>query len=335
VSEPGAAGLSSTASAALQAKNGALALALRGQASLARSRAAPERAEGRCRKLFVVGCPRSGTTWVQRLLEAHPSVVSAPESHIYSDLYEPIVARGRRDVRTWAWLLQRDDVQRRTRPGFRLVAWTTRRTMRDLALQSMAPRTWSDEEAAHHAVETVFERHFAARGGTPDELLVEKTPEHIHHAELILDRFPEAKVVEVLRDGRDVCVSLQHHDVAWAANDRSAQIDLWVRSVRRGMQLRGRADLAGRVLLLRYEDLQADAVAYAGRLWDFAGLDSTPEQVEEAVEQRSFARRRRTGPGAFNRKGIVGDWVNEFSDEDADLFRELAGDVFTDAGYEW
>jgi hypothetical protein len=32
-------------------------------------------------RLFLVGCPRSGTTLLQSLLAAHPQIASFPESH--------------------------------------------------------------------------------------------------------------------------------------------------------------------------------------------------------------------------------------------------------------
>ncbi|MBW3555327.1 MAG: sulfotransferase [Actinobacteria bacterium] len=36
-----------------------------------------------CRKVFVVGCGRSGTTWTRRILDCHPQVISGPESHVF------------------------------------------------------------------------------------------------------------------------------------------------------------------------------------------------------------------------------------------------------------
>src|SRR6185437_13587512 len=36
--------------------------------------------------VFVVGCPRSGTTWVQRLLATHPCVRTGQESDLF-DIY--------------------------------------------------------------------------------------------------------------------------------------------------------------------------------------------------------------------------------------------------------
>ena len=38
------------------------------------------------RPLFIVGAPRSGTTWVQRLLTAHPRIVGGTESHLFNAL---------------------------------------------------------------------------------------------------------------------------------------------------------------------------------------------------------------------------------------------------------
>lgn len=44
--------------------------------------------------IFIVGCPRSGTTWLQRLLASHPSVKTGQESHLFSDYVG-------RHLRTW------------------------------------------------------------------------------------------------------------------------------------------------------------------------------------------------------------------------------------------
>ncbi|HEY9694672.1 MAG TPA: sulfotransferase [Oculatellaceae cyanobacterium] len=39
-------------------------------------------------RLFLVGCPRSGTTLLQSLLVAHPEILSFPESHFFRSLLE-------------------------------------------------------------------------------------------------------------------------------------------------------------------------------------------------------------------------------------------------------
>src|ERR1700682_5616707 len=44
--------------------------------------------------LFVVGCPRSGTTWVQRLLATHPGIRTGQESDVFDQYIGP-------QLRTW------------------------------------------------------------------------------------------------------------------------------------------------------------------------------------------------------------------------------------------
>ncbi|MGD1804424.1 sulfotransferase domain-containing protein [Dapis sp. BLCC M126] len=40
------------------------------------------------RKLFLVGCPRSGTSWLTKMISRHLNIVRVPsESHAYSVIY--------------------------------------------------------------------------------------------------------------------------------------------------------------------------------------------------------------------------------------------------------
>ena len=320
-------------------KNLALAVALRIVAAVTPRRRVERRPrEERCRKLFVGGCPRSGTTWVVSLLQNHPMVVSGRESHAYSELHRHVVRHGRRNVRMWAKVLLTDDRTRRTDPSEPrlLTGWVGRRTMRELAVTAMAARGWNDQDAADHLVEEILERYFAEHGGTAHHLLVEKTPSNLLFAEDILRFFPEARVVEVLRDGRDVCVSIGELDLPWASDfaDRGTQVALWRSYAEAGTELRGQPAHADRVLLVRFEDLLLDPPAQLRRLWSFAGLDEAPGLAEEALQRADTDLRDPTSHGFF-RKGETGDWVNHFTPEDVELFRAQAGEVFEAAGYRW
>ena len=39
-------------------------------------------------RIFIVGCPRSGTTLLQSLLAAHPQIHSFPETHFFPNTIE-------------------------------------------------------------------------------------------------------------------------------------------------------------------------------------------------------------------------------------------------------
>lgn len=64
------------------------------------------------RAIFVVGCPRSGTSWVTTLIASHPDVVMVPaETHVYRLIYEPFIDRPtwnhKRRLSSWKGILRR------------------------------------------------------------------------------------------------------------------------------------------------------------------------------------------------------------------------------------
>lgn len=289
--------------------------------------------------VFVVGCPRSGTTWVRSILAAHGSIVSGPESHLFAALYGPATASGSVAQRKTAAL---DAFDRSVRgelygPSAGPDRWVSRDVLSGLLDTYLVA---GDDEAAcvdsaRQIFEVILEDYAAAAGADSRTILVEKTPHHLFHADTILGWWPSARIVEVVRDGRDVCVSLQHKAVVadWAPSDRAEQIRSWVRAVRRGEKLRERPQARGRWLTLRYEDLQNDAVANVQRLLAFVGLAVEEDAVNEIVARTDFATLPATGPDRHQRKGVVGDHHNHFTAQDDELFRQLAGEVFERAGY--
>jgi len=211
--------------------------------------------------------------------------------------------------------------------------YVDRRTLVRLAKSALVAAA-NDDEVAGRLIRAVFDSYFVRSGGTSDQVFVEKTPIHLFYAEEILSTFPEARLVEVVRDGRDVCVSMQMRAMripGWPS-ERDGQIDLWVRSVRRGLALRNNPDFRHRVTLVRYEDLKADTRAASERLFAAAGLDASPELIAGAVAETDIGRFP-TGPGEFRHKGEVGTWVDHFSADDDRLFRAMVGDLFTQVGY--
>jgi len=288
------------------------------------------------RKLFVVGCGRSGTSWVQGIIAAHPRVITTQESHAYEAVYDPVTRRSAASLNAWTKVLHRHDLSEREARWVGLHWWINRADLLDLVDWGLHSGLIGDDDAAESVIEAIFDTYFVSRGGTADNMLLEKTPGHIAYAQQILRRFPDARVVEVLRDGRDVCVSMQMQGltVSWPPESRRAQINTWARAARRGLALRADPELADRVHLVRYEELKRDPEPEIARLFEFVGLDATSGFVAEVADASDFRHHRTTGAGKHTRRGEVGDWRNHFSTADEEMFRELAGDVFEAVGYE-
>jgi hypothetical protein len=288
-------------------------------------------------KLFVVGCGRSGTSWVQSIVAARPDVITTQESHAYEVVYGNVARRGHRSVDAWAKVLHRHDLAQREARWVGLHWWIDRAELCSLISAAMATRDRSAADVAEDVIEAIFDGYFLANGGTADHVLLEKTPGHLDVAQIILRRYPDAKVVEVLRDGRDVCVSLQMQalTVRWPPKERERQIRLWMNAVQRGMALRADPELADRVHLVRYEEMKADPHAEIARLYAFCGFDADAGEIALVAERTDFRHHQHTGAGRHTRRGEVGDWRNHFTPDDEQLFRSTVGELFERAGYHY
>ncbi|MBW3555326.1 MAG: sulfotransferase [Actinobacteria bacterium] len=87
--------------------------------------------------------------------------------------------------------------------------WVSREELHRL-LDEAGQEGLAADAAAEGLVESILDGFFRSRGGGYEHVLVETTPRHRYFASRILRRWPEARIVEVLRDGRDLCVSLEH-----------------------------------------------------------------------------------------------------------------------------
>jgi lipopolysaccharide transport system ATP-binding protein len=92
-------------------------------------------------------------------------------------------------------------------------------------------------------------------------------------------------------------------------------------------------------LLIRYEELVADEYNVFQRMMDYCEVDVDKEYLHHVIYHNSFEARTGRKPGqedirVHQRKGIVGDWRNHFTDRVKGLFKERYGDVLIDTGYE-
>lgn len=153
----------------------------------------------RFQNFFILGCPRSGTTLLQVLLNRHPRIVIPPEMKLFYYFHGMPNWMRRRAVERW----QRD-------LGIRL------------------PERVVYQRGATAEVFQQLCRGYAERCGKPDvSHLGEKTPEQTHRLCRIFDTFPQARVLLCIRDGRDVAHSLSR--VPWLRADHLAGITIWKR----------------------------------------------------------------------------------------------------------
>jgi hypothetical protein len=224
-------------------------------------------------RLFVAGCPRSGTTLLQSLLAAHPAVLSFPETAVFGRLLSANAMPGEFRLGT---------IHRRTQLGYRHAA-ALLDTMGRRDLEYILPmRSKSIGQFADGFVH-MLDRLTLDEGKS---WWVEKTPENVFFVPEILDLVPGARFIATLRDGRQNVAALcdmahKYPDRWWGKfRDLDRAIELWNKSARHARRVLA---LPG-VLLVRHERLISDTEAVIREVCSFSGLPFTRQMIDHRVD---------------------------------------------------
>jgi Sulfotransferase family len=269
---------------------------------------------------FVVGAGRSGTTLLRAILDSHPRLAVAHESHFFAEMLQTREryetdgslngARFLEDLAREAWL---------ERHGLSLA---------DVE-EELASRPASN---VPDAIRRVFEAYARARG---KPLYGNKTPDHVLHLPQIAAAFPDARFVHIVRDGRDVALSLL--DTGWGPRNVGEAALFWSRHVLAGRDA-GAELPPGRYVEVSYEALVGDAERTVGDVCRFLGLAmdermlhyyERAEEIVAAAKQPAIHARISLPPT----KGLR-DWRTAMGPSDVALFEALAGDTLEELGYE-
>ena len=267
--------------------------------------------------VLIVGCPRSGTSWLQLLLAQHRAIATTQETHLFNNYLSVL-------EQTWQ----------------RFPAVDPNIGMR---------RLLSDDEFYQLCAE--FAKAVLGRiaDGNPNaEVVLEKTPGHVRHGPLILRLVPDMYFLHIVRDPRSVVSSLCAAAQSWARGQwastnvaRNAQI--WRSDVTLGREL---GTLTPRYREVRYEDLLGEhgpGTLASLLAWldlpvndDFAPSAFAACQIDrlraggEGV--RNFDTLSRSQPNFF-RKGQVNSWKEDLSPSAIRVIEYMNRDLMEIYGY--
>ena len=338
---------------------------------------------------FVVfGPSKSGTTWLQKLIDAHPearchfqievvpmvgdvreSILSPvrPVANFGKDPFAGMIAGGERGSRVY---------------------YARNALLRTLSREFDEFMRTRGEDLDEHARLELERQVFAGLSSSflgldDDTVRVVGTKAYTD-----LDRYfrvyPAGKVIAIVRNGRDVVVSKRHHmrnyGVYYHGDERSAWRRLANRvppvrrllsylGVRHGLDserayrqepaannphgdfppefvekvatewsltcgyiLRHQTARPEQVMVIRYEDLRADAAATAAAVFAFLGVETGASAVEEALAATSFAKLKKQS-SSFFRSGKAGSGKRDFSPANEEVFQRYAGGMMSTLAY--
>jgi hypothetical protein len=258
--------------------------------------------------IFVVGCPRSGTSLLRDLLRSHPNISIPPESHFIPLFYA-------------AWGDPRSE--RRARAlGRRILSL---RTIRRWELE-LEPSDFAGCRSFAEILDTLY-GEFARVDGKPR--WGDKTPQHIGSLPLLHGLFPEARFVHIYRDGRDTARS-------WAATSftpgnvyRAAE--RWRHLVRQGR--RDGAALGDHYHEVRYETLLEAPEETMRGVCEFLDEPYTDAVTRRAERRLIYGERQTSRPPGID-PGAGSRWRREMPVSDRAAVESVAGDLLAELGYE-
>lgn len=272
--------------------------------------------------ILICGVGRSGTSLLQSMLHAHPSVVFPPETHFFR--------------RYLANSPRRRSLEEQGPTAFAdRLAEDADFARAGVDIDSLIERSVLGSSKGFRLLDvfrtflaTVAEREGAERVG-------DKDPRNIDHLPALRSAFPRAHVVHVIRDPRDVLLS--RTKAAW-----SASRPWWLHPMIYREQLaRGRRQgvrhFAKRYIELRYEDLITDPVTVLQRVCDHVGIDYDPAMLDFGqaarglVDEREMSWKRETlGPLLPDN---TGKWKKALSPTQVRWTERLCGRALKDHGY--
>lgn len=305
------------------------------------------------RLILIVGHYKSGSTWLLNMLSLHPGIRGVQETHIFHHLRAapdlrqctralytavPWSGGGLRHLPQHVLLAHFGRLIGKARPFLSLPLQDRPATRLDLPLRGQLAlrRQLNSSSTAREYSWRFFSFHWNYL--QPQRYLLEKTPNNVRYIQDIVKVFPQARLLAIHRDGRDVVISERSFLEAY----KKAQTWSLRKSIlrwRTAMEAELEARSYMQLYAMSYEDMVRHDRHTIRLLLESLDLPTHSDVLDDMLKRSSFYFRSGREPGqenprSFYRKGIVGEWRSQFEPQDKSLFKELAGDLLIRLGYE-
>ncbi len=286
--------------------------------------------------VFIVGCPRSGTTLLRHIVSAHPRMVITPEAH-----WIPVWYQERRCLTPDGMVTRALIPELLTHPKFALF---------HLGREDLAKLVEKGARVPYSSFITgIFDLYGKANG----RLLVgNKTPDSVRRMGTLHALWPRARFVHLIRDGRDVALSLIDWPKikskkpgtfpTWEDDPVSTAALWWELNVRRGRDT-GRSLGPELYHEVRYESLVTRPDRECRELCKFLGVEfdeamlrwneSDPIRAEGSGSLRSSDSAPGKPPAWQPTTPSLRDWRKQMAAGDVKRFEAVASALLDELGY--
>ncbi len=183
---------------------------------------------------------------------------------------------------------------------------------------------------------------------TLDKNIIIKEPNGSGAADIIMECFPNSKIIFLVRDGRDVVDSLfdAHNKNSWnpileplaTEKQRKERLELYSHRWKRTIGIVGDAfknhnpNLRYRI---RYEDLLKNTLEELKKVYNFLNIEVDNKDLQKIINKYQFEKipEQKRGTGKFTRFAKPGKWRENFSEDEKEIMEEIMGPTLKILGY--
>lgn len=226
------------------------------------------------KKVFITGMPRSGTTFLQSLMSTQNEVLSLPETHLYTYLVSDFGVNefGSIEEKYIPVISQRITEKLGFQISFHAMGF-----LKDMSGNNLLTlRTLFDVVISEY----IREKSIGLDGFN---FLVEKTPSHILEIEKIMNDFPDAKFVHIIRNPFKAISSYEENLSTEYPKTRRELCLLWNQCNRIATHYNKR--YPHNVMIVRYEDLVDNRINVMKEVCQFIGVTYNAEALDDFAEK--------------------------------------------------
>jgi len=271
--------------------------------------------------VWIIGPPRSGTTWLGTQLLSHQTKsMNEPQLGLHLGMRQPRIKEK---------IVRHIDIFKNEPDYF---------------FSDIYSETWK-----HYLRKLILHRIYAQFEDLSHKIII-KEPNGSMGMDIITECLRNSKIIFLIRDGRDAIdskiASLQKD--SWGMKDYGYtpippekmlmeikyQAELWVRLIEILSKAFNEHPAESR-LLVKYEDLLKNTLEELEKIYEFLEIDIPENELKKIVEEHSFENipSKDKGPTKVTRSASPGKWKENFNEKEQSIIQKILEKTLADLGY--